>query len=80
MPSLTVKNIPDDLYERLKEAAAMHHRSINSELIHCLALTLQPARLTSAELLTAARALRAQVKAETLSVDDIEAAKQQGRK
>jgi plasmid stability protein len=80
MPSLTVKNIPDDLYECLKEAATMHHRSINSELIHCLELSLKPTRLTSADLLHAARALRSQVNAEKLSASDINDAKLQGRK
>jgi plasmid stability protein len=32
MPALTVKNIPDDLYDHLKVSAKAHHRSINSEL------------------------------------------------
>lgn len=31
MPAMTIKNIPDDLYSRLKEAAQTHHRSMNSE-------------------------------------------------
>jgi len=33
MPSLTVKNIPDDVYQRLKENASRHRRSLNSEVI-----------------------------------------------
>jgi len=33
MPTITLKNIPLDLYERLKESAAANHRSINSEVI-----------------------------------------------
>ena len=36
MPAITVKNIPDDLYENLKLAAQVNHRSINSEIIACL--------------------------------------------
>lgn len=39
MANVTVKNIPDDLYEQLKQAAEAHHRSVNSELIHCLEQT-----------------------------------------
>jgi hypothetical protein len=44
MPAVTVKNLPDDLYERLKANAQAHHRSINGELIATLvlALTVQP--------------------------------------
>ena len=36
MATITVKNIPDDLYERLKQAARAHRRSINSEVIVCI--------------------------------------------
>jgi plasmid stability protein len=36
MASVTVKNIPDDLYEQSKQAANAHHRSVNGELIYCL--------------------------------------------
>ena len=36
MPTITVKNIPADLYERLKESARAHRRSINSEVIVCI--------------------------------------------
>ena len=33
MATLTIKNLPDALYARLKELAAEHRRSINSEAI-----------------------------------------------
>ena len=36
MATITVKDIPDDLYEELKRCAAAHHRSINREVIHCI--------------------------------------------
>ena len=37
MPTtLTLKNIPDTVYARLKAAAEMHRRSLNSEAIVCL--------------------------------------------
>ena len=36
MPAITLKNIPDDLYSKIKENAALNHRSINSEIIYCL--------------------------------------------
>lgn len=35
MPSITVKNIPDHVYEILKQFATSHHRSTNNEII-CL--------------------------------------------
>ena len=36
MATITVKNIPDDLYKKLKEAASYNRRSINSEVIYCI--------------------------------------------
>ncbi len=37
MATLTLKNVPDDLYQRLKEAAARNRRSLNQEAITRLA-------------------------------------------
>ena len=36
MATLTIKNIPDEVYEQLKQRAARHRRSVNSEVIVCL--------------------------------------------
>jgi hypothetical protein len=36
MPTITVKNIPPDLYQRLKQSAEANRRSINSEVIVCI--------------------------------------------
>ncbi len=33
MPALTIKNIPDELYNELKLVAEQHQRNINSEVI-----------------------------------------------
>lgn len=33
MATITLKNIPDKLYERLKYFAKLRHRSVNSEII-----------------------------------------------
>ena len=40
MPSLTLKGLPEDLYERLKQAAVENRRSINREAIVCLERSL----------------------------------------
>jgi plasmid stability protein len=32
MATLTIKNIPDDVYEQLKQRTARHRRSVNREL------------------------------------------------
>lgn len=36
MAAITIKNIPDDLYEMLKNRAKLNHRSINNEVIYTL--------------------------------------------
>ena len=36
MATLTIKNLPNQLYERLRAQAKRHRRSINSEAIVCL--------------------------------------------
>jgi len=79
MATVTFKNIPDDLYEQLKQAANAHHRSINSELIHCLEKIYKPTRVSAAELASKARELRSRVAVTQLDIDEINAAKNQGR-
>ena len=59
--TLTLKNIPEHVYERLKWSAQVHRRSINNEAIVCLETVLAPAGLPVAERLARARALRAAV-------------------
>lgn len=56
--TLTLKNIPDEVYNRLKLAAQTHRRSMNSEAIVCLEAALMPSKLTPAERTARARALR----------------------
>ena len=77
--NLTLKNIPDELYEQLKKTASLNHRSLNSELIVCLEKVLMPKRLTADEHLSKALALRQQVKAKKISAQEITEAKQYGR-
>lgn len=80
MPTnLTLKNVPDAVYERLKRAAETHRRSMNSEAIVCLESVLLPARITPAERLARARALRATLPKGKFRVGDIDALKRAGR-
>ncbi|MEX1032789.1 MAG: Arc family DNA-binding protein [Cellvibrionaceae bacterium] len=79
MASVTFKNIPDDLYEQLKQAANAHHRSVNSELIYCLERALRPTPLSATELAETARALRSRVASTQVDAEEINAARNQGR-
>jgi plasmid stability protein len=40
MATITVKNIPDNLYRKLKESAKENHRSMNSEVILAIKLSV----------------------------------------
>ena len=79
MPALTIKNIPTDLYNELKNVAEQHHRSINSEVIICLKETLFPKRISPEDRLTNIQALRSQIKPNTITTQDIEQAINKGR-
>jgi antitoxin FitA len=78
--SLTLKNIPDVVYERLKAAAELHRRSLNSEAIVCLESVLLPSRVAPGERLARARELRANLLPGQFTAKDIDAAKRVGRK
>jgi plasmid stability protein len=80
MPAtLTLKNIPDPVYQRLKASAEAHRRSLNSEAIVCLESVLLPARAAPEERLARARNLRAALTPATYHVKDIDTLKRQGR-
>ncbi|WP_257296842.1 Arc family DNA-binding protein [Endozoicomonas sp. YOMI1] len=79
MPSLTIKNIPDALYDSLKESALANSRSINSELIHGLEQALLPKRINVSEYLQRARELRRGIDPSLIDIDDIQDAINKGR-
>jgi plasmid stability protein len=80
MPTtLTVKNIPDDVYRRLKVSAATHRRSLNSEAIVCLESVLLPGRVTPGERLARARELRSGMLHGKFRARDIDSLKQGSR-
>lgn len=80
MPTtLTLKNIPDEIYERLRQSADLHRRSLNSEAIVCLETLLVPTRIALTQRLERARALRAGLPQGKFRAKDIDAAKRAGR-
>jgi len=80
MPTtLTLKNIPDEVYERLKASAETNRRSLNSEAIVCLESVLAPGRVPPGERLARARALRGALPRGKFRARDIDAMKREGR-
>jgi antitoxin FitA len=49
MPSITVKNIPEDIYKQLKLRAQANHRSINSEIIVCIERVMRNQQVETGE-------------------------------
>jgi plasmid stability protein len=59
MPSLTLKNIPEQKLELLKRKAQEHHRSLQGEMMHLIdeALNTPSAKLTLEEVYAKVKAL-----------------------
>ena len=79
MPALTIKNIPDSLFEQLKSAAELHRRSINSEVLVCLEKVLVAKKTSSNDRLQRIEQLRASIKPNIITADDIDQAIENGR-
>ncbi len=79
MPSLTLKNIPDSVYRRLKRQAARHRRSLNQEIITCLENSTGAAPLDPSTFLAKAREIRKRIKGPLLTEKRLRQLKTAGR-
>ena len=79
MVAITVKNIPEPLYARVKERAKANHRSINNELITIIeqSVMLQPIDL--AETLERTRRIRELTAHYVITDDELTRLKNEGR-
>ena len=58
MATLTLKNIPEELYDQLRRSATEARRSLNSEILHRLEAGLRSCRIDPEETLARARVVR----------------------
>ena len=79
MPTVTVKNIPVEIYEKLKRAAEISHRSINSEVIACIEQAVGSREVNPDLLLANARKLQAKTGAHPITHREFTRAKTAGR-
>jgi plasmid stability protein len=78
--SLTLKNLPEALYERLQASARHHRRSLNSEAIVCLESVLQPPTPSGAVRLEQLSQLRTTLPPDAVfDPEEINAFKREGR-
>lgn len=80
MPTnLTLKGVPDEVYERLKESATVNHRSLNSEIIARLQAQVLPRRVSAEEHLAAIRAVRGRLARAKFDHGEVDRFKREGR-
>ena len=79
MTTFTVKNIPLDIYEKLKQSAALNRRSINSEILVCIERAVSSQQVDPELAIAEARMLRERTKLYIVSDDEITEAKKAGR-
>lgn len=79
MATITVKGLPDEVYDRLRKSAAAHRRSINSEVIVCLERTFSSRPFDPDAFLDRVDALRERVALPPLTEDALRVAKTSGR-
>jgi antitoxin FitA len=79
MPTITVKNIPPALYEHVKKAAKLNHRSINSEIIVCLENAYYPNAIDVKSVLERARKIRELTAKYWVTDEEINEMKAEGR-
>lgn len=67
--TLSIKNAPDEVVERLRARAAQHHRSLQGELLAIVEAAVSPApHLTPDEILTEVRRLALATPAEAADI------------
>ena len=49
MATITVKNIPNELYEKLKATASLDRRSVNNQVIYCIENMIQSKKINPKE-------------------------------
>lgn len=79
MVNVTLKNIPDELYARVKDSARRNHRSVNGEIIARLETALKPREISPEEWLERIRQARPQFDPNAVSLDELLEAIDQGR-
>jgi plasmid stability protein len=80
MVAVTLKNVPSELYERVKQNAKANHRSINNELIAIIETSVMPQPVDVQAWLEKARQLREITAHYIISNEEITRLKNQGRK
>lgn len=78
MANLTIKNLPDELYEKIKAIAASNRRSINNEVIVIIENAIEKDPIIYDDAIERVRILREKMNI-YVTEDEINQAKNEGR-
>lgn len=80
MPSITIRNIPDHIYEQLKQHAEASHRSLNSQIIFYIEQAMSSQVMEPEAFLVRARSLRELSAHYVISDEEFTQVKREGRR
>lgn len=80
MADITIRGIPEDVYEQLREEAERRHRSLNQEIIRRIEASVRAPTVAAGEHLERIRSLRRRL-GDRARIDDelLERARSEGR-
>jgi plasmid stability protein len=79
MPSLTIKSMPDDLLNRLRDSANEHRRSLNSEVLHRLERSVGSSAVDPEAFLARVRRIQDRTNLPPLTDELLERSRREGR-
>lgn len=79
MATLTIKNLPDEIYAALSKTAKKHRRSINSEAIVQLEQSVLKPDIEAEAMIERARRVRSKYPDVWVTDEDLKLAKNEGR-
>ncbi|RJP51964.1 MAG: Arc family DNA-binding protein [Anaerolineaceae bacterium] len=79
MVTITIKNIPEEIYERIKTQAKVNHRSINGEILSILEQAISIPPIDVEETLKRAKKIRELTAHYVITADEIEKFINEGR-
>lgn len=79
MNAITIKNIPSELYEKLKITARENRRSINKEVINCIERSIRSRRINEEEFIARIEVIQRKYKLPRVTEKDLKAGIRKGR-
>ena len=79
MATLIIKNVPEELYTRLKQSAERNRRSLDAEVLSCVERVINGQRIRPEEHIERARLLRQKTENHPITDEEFNAAKRAGR-